>query len=307
MALPAEGLTLADKQVRRNDSWSSAPRFIELNTVRKHLSAIKGGWLAAANAGSTLTLGAVRRRRRRPVVDRIRAQPCPIPRRSDEALAVLDAHGGRDALPGAGRRAAEARHGRRRRARRRSRATAAWRARSARVIGGGRTAVEGARTAAASLGYMVHVVDRPIVGEARNAACELLQTAAQSRQSASLDAAVCIVPPVKRRCGRPGRARAGGTRNARSRWRVVSTRSSESVVAASVGTDGIDGPTDAAGAIVDSTTLARAEAADIGPPERYLEEHNSYIFFDELGDLIRTGPTGTNVGDLQVILVGSGQ
>jgi hydroxypyruvate reductase len=78
-----------------------------------------------------------------------------------------------------------------------------------------------------------------------------------------------------------------------------------SVVATSVGTDGVDGPTDAAGAIVDSTTLARAEAADIGPPERYLEEHNSYIFFDELGDLIRTGPTGTNVGDLQVILVGS--
>ena len=76
------------------------------------------------------------------------------------------------------------------------------------------------------------------------------------------------------------------------------------VAAASVGTDGIDGPTDAAGAIVDSTTLARAEAADIGPPERYLDAHNSYVFFDELRDLIRTGPTGTNVGDVQVILVG---
>jgi hydroxypyruvate reductase len=76
------------------------------------------------------------------------------------------------------------------------------------------------------------------------------------------------------------------------------------VVAASVGTDGTDGPTDAAGGLVDSTTLARAEAADIGPPERFLEEHNSYVFFDELNDLIRTGPTGTNVGDVQVILVG---
>jgi hydroxypyruvate reductase len=78
-----------------------------------------------------------------------------------------------------------------------------------------------------------------------------------------------------------------------------------SMVAASAGTDGVDGPTDAAGAIVDSTTLSRAEAADIGPPERYLYAHNSYVFFDELGDLLRTGPTGTNVGDLQVILIGT--
>ena len=75
------------------------------------------------------------------------------------------------------------------------------------------------------------------------------------------------------------------------------------VVAASVGTDGIDGPTDAAGAIVDSATLRRAAAAGAGDVDRYLREHNSYVFFNQLGDLIRTGPTGTNVGDLQVILI----
>ena len=55
---------------------------------------------------------------------------------------------------------------------------------------------------------------------------------------------------------------------------------------------------------MDSTTLARAEAAGLGPPERYLDTNDSYVFLDELGDLIRTGPTNTNVGDLQVILVG---
>jgi hydroxypyruvate reductase len=78
-------------------------------------------------------------------------------------------------------------------------------------------------------------------------------------------------------------------------------------VAASVGTDGVDGPTDAAGAVVDSTTIARAGRAGVGDIDRYLREHNSYLFFDQLGDLIRTGPTGTNVGDLQVVLVGSRQ
>jgi hydroxypyruvate reductase len=75
------------------------------------------------------------------------------------------------------------------------------------------------------------------------------------------------------------------------------------VAAASIGTDGIDGPTDAAGAIVDPSTFARARAASLDPPEHYLDNNDTYAFFDRLGDLIRTGPTSTNVGDLQVILV----
>jgi hydroxypyruvate reductase len=75
------------------------------------------------------------------------------------------------------------------------------------------------------------------------------------------------------------------------------------VAAASVGTDGIDGPTDAAGAIVDPTTFERAAAAGLAAPEDYLTDNNTYEFFNRIGDLIRTGPTSTNVGDLQVILV----
>jgi hydroxypyruvate reductase len=65
----------------------------------------------------------------------------------------------------------------------------------------------------------------------------------------------------------------------------------------------VDGPTDAAGGIVDSTTVARAEALGIGSPLNYLNDNNSYAFFEALGDLIRTGPTDTNVGDLQIVLV----
>jgi len=72
---------------------------------------------------------------------------------------------------------------------------------------------------------------------------------------------------------------------------------------ASAGTDGVDGPTDAAGAVVDSTTLVRAAAAGLSSITSYLHNNDSYSFFDRLGDLIRTGPTGTNVDDLQVLLL----
>jgi hydroxypyruvate reductase len=75
------------------------------------------------------------------------------------------------------------------------------------------------------------------------------------------------------------------------------------VAGASIGTDGIDGPTDAAGAIVDPSTFTRAAAAGLAAPDAYLADNDTYMFFDRLGDLIRTGPTSTNVGDLQVLLV----
>ena len=70
----------------------------------------------------------------------------------------------------------------------------------------------------------------------------------------------------------------------------------------SAGTDGTDGPTDAAGAIVDGETITRAEAAGHSP-EAYLENNDSYHFFKAAGGLFLTGPTGTNVMDLQIVLI----
>jgi hydroxypyruvate reductase len=73
------------------------------------------------------------------------------------------------------------------------------------------------------------------------------------------------------------------------------------VAVTSIGTDGIDGPTNAAGAIVDRTTLQRARERGLSP-STYLDNNNAYAFFDALDDLIVTGRTGTNVGDLQILL-----
>jgi hydroxypyruvate reductase len=75
-------------------------------------------------------------------------------------------------------------------------------------------------------------------------------------------------------------------------------------VAVSAGTDGIDGPTDAAGALADSETRTRADRLGLPEPRLFLNNNNAHPFFASLGDLIRTGPTGTNVGDLQILLLG---
>ncbi|MGH9894925.1 MAG: MOFRL family protein, partial [bacterium] len=77
----------------------------------------------------------------------------------------------------------------------------------------------------------------------------------------------------------------------------------EGVVLLSGATDGTDGPTDAAGAMADGTTVSRARARGI-EPQHYLATNDSYRFFESLGDLLITGPTYTNVMDLRLILVG---
>jgi hydroxypyruvate reductase len=77
----------------------------------------------------------------------------------------------------------------------------------------------------------------------------------------------------------------------------------EDIVVLSGGTDGTDGPTDAAGAIADGATVGRARALGLEVTD-YLRENDSYHFFEPLGDLLMTGPTLTNVMDLRLVLVG---
>jgi hydroxypyruvate reductase len=77
------------------------------------------------------------------------------------------------------------------------------------------------------------------------------------------------------------------------------------VLVAPIGTDGVDGPTDAAGAMADGETVSRARTAGFDV-EASLRDNDAYPLLDALGDLIRTGPTGTNVADLMVVLVSDG-
>ena len=84
---------------------------------------------------------------------------------------------------------------------------------------------------------------------------------------------------------------------------AIELKGTSGITLLSAGTDGTDGPTDAAGAIVDGETPAKATAKGLDP-EDYLNRNDSYSFFKAVGGLLMTGPTGTNVMDIQIILVG---
>jgi hydroxypyruvate reductase len=171
----------------------------------------------------------------------------------------------------------------------------------AKVIGPQRGAIDGARRAAEALGYHVHVIPEPVTGEARDAARQHI--ARTARAIAALPRPVCVIASGETTVTVRGTGKGG--RNQEFALAMASSLSAlgDRVAAASVGTDGIDGPTDAAGAVVDPTTFDRAAAAGLAAPEGYLNDNNTFEFFNRIGDLIHTGPTNTNVGDLQVILV----
>jgi glycerate 2-kinase len=299
MALPADGLTLQDKRATGRTLMEAGADIHELNTVRKHLSAIKGGQLAAAAPASVLTLAIS------DVVGddlSVIASGPTVPDDSTfaDALAVVDRRGGCDLYPGAVvHRLREGASG----AIADTPATGDARLTraSARVIGAQRGAIEGARRAAASLGYHVHVVAEPVTGEARVAAHAHIDRCA--RAIASQPRPLCVISSGETTVTVSGSGKGGRNQEFAFAMAQAIGALGPHVVAASIGTDGIDGPTDAAGAVIDPATFDRARAAGIADPDRYLIDNNTYAFFDALGDLIRTGPTSTNVGDVQVILV----
>jgi glycerate 2-kinase len=299
MALPAEGLTLDDKQRTVRLLLAAGADITELNTVRKHLSGIKGGRLAAACAGTTLTLA---------VSDVVgddlsvigSGPTSPDPSTWHMALDVLDRRGGRETYPAAAVRVLE--RGAASHLADTPKAGDARLTRSrARVIGGRMDAVNGARQAARSLGYHVHVMSEPVVGTARDVAPK--HAAAVAGLVQTLPRPACVLSAGETTVHVTGGGMGGRNQEFALAMAGPFAAMNAAVAAASVGTDGIDGPTDAAGAIVDRTTLARAAAAGI-EPDVYLNDNNSYMFFQTLNDLIRIGPTDTNVGDLQVVLVG---
>jgi glycerate 2-kinase len=168
------------------------------------------------------------------------------------------------------------------------------------VIGSRRDAMAGAAAAAAALGYEVLRVEDAVIGEARVAALSHLRTALATAQGVSRP--VCVVSSGETTVHVTGRGKGGRNQEFALALAPALASLESPAVVASVGTDGVDGPTDAAGAIADSTTISRAQRAGLAP-DPYLSDNNAYAFFDALGDLIHTGPTGTNVGDLQIILL----
>jgi len=298
MALPADGVTLADTRAATAQLLRAGADIYALNTVRKHLSAIKGGWLAARARATCRAL----------IVSDVVGDDLSVIASGptvadattfDDALALVGRYGGEDAFPAAViarlRRGAQGavpetpKPGDPRLAR--STAT---------IIGSRRDAMNGAAVAAAALGYTVLRLDDAVVGDARTAAASHLHAALARASGVTRPA--CIVSSGETTVNVTGHGRGGRNQEFALAAATQLAEHGHAAVLASAGTDGIDGPTDAAGAIADATTLARARAAGASP-DRALADNNAYAFFDAIGDLIRIGPTDTNVGDLQVILL----
>jgi glycerate 2-kinase len=173
-----------------------------------------------------------------------------------------------------------------------------------RVIGGRRNAMEGARDAAVMLGYDVVLIPDPIVGDARTMGPAVLERALAL--SAGRHGPLCVLASGETTVQVVGKGKGG--RNQEMALSVATPLAEKGLGAffgdaafASIGTDGIDGPTDAAGAYADTTTVTRAQQHSLDP-DAFLAENNAYAFFERLNDLIITGPTTTNVGDVQIIL-----
>lgn len=299
LAVPAPGLTIDDKAATTGVLLAAGLDIGDINVVRRHLSAIKGGQLAA-RAGRSLTLAIS------DVCTPVEDDPAAIgsgPTAGDErtfedALAILRRHGVEHAVPAAVRRHLEAGAA--------GQATGPIRPSDMRlreagyhVIASRRDAMRAAATAAAELGYEVHVRPEPVVGEARASGREILAAAttrAPRRPACLISSGETIVFV---------RGRGRGGRNQELAVAALEPLSALAPAAmASIGSDGRDGPTDAAGAVVDATMWARLGGAARARRDAALDANDSYAFLDGLGALLRTDATGTNVGDLQVLLLG---
>ncbi len=168
------------------------------------------------------------------------------------------------------------------------------------VIGNSRTALEGARRVASSLGYAVNVVGEPTRGEARVASREFV---ARARQVAAEGVRpLCVLAAGETTVHVTGRGRGGRNQEFALAGTPMLGAIGRAALLVSAGTDGTDGPTDAAGAMVDSSTLERSARAGVDWESR-LADNDAYHFFEPLGDLIEWGPTGTNVGDIHALLI----
>ncbi|HKB13530.1 MAG TPA: DUF4147 domain-containing protein [Vicinamibacterales bacterium] len=298
MAVPVDGLTLDDKRRATEQLLRAGADIHALNTIRKHLSAIKGGWLAQRAAGRVRTY----------VISDVVGDDVSViasgPTVPDsttfaDARRLLDRFGGADAYPAS--IVARLDRGLRGEVPDTPKPASADGSKSTiAVVGSRRNAMAGAAERAASLGYEVLRIDDPVVGDAREAAPShvraVLARAADARRP------TCVVSSGETVVRVTGGGRGGRNQEFALAAAAPIANARGDIVLGSVGTDGIDGPTDAAGAIADSTTLDRARRANLRP-DRYLTDNDSYAFFDAIGDLVRLGPTGTNVGDLQVILL----
>ena len=301
LVLPAEGLTLADKQRINKELLDSGANIGEMNCVRKHLSRIKGGRLAAACVPArvvTLTISDV------PGDDpAIIASGPTVPDLTTcaDALAILDRYrievpaGVRAALDDGTLETPDP-------------ADAAFSRNEVHLIATPQQSLEAAAAAARAAGVEAYILSDEMEGESR----EVGKVHAALARSVALRGMPftrpCVIlsggeTTVTIRPRQPGQAKGRGGRAGEFCLGLAGALMGQpSVWVLAADTDGIDGVEDNAGAFVTPDTLARAGAAGRKLAD-HLDRNDAYGYFDAIGDLLVTGPTHTNVNDFRALLV----
>ncbi len=169
------------------------------------------------------------------------------------------------------------------------------------VVGDSRQALEAASEEAKRRGYRPLILSSRFQGEARELArfhADILWEIVHSGQPVRLPA--CVLSGGETTVTVRGKGK-GGRNQEFALAAAIALAGEKNIMCLSAGTDGTDGPTDAAGAIVTGDTLSRAAKLGLSAAD-FLERNDSYSFFNALGDLVKTGPTGTNVMDVNVML-----
>ncbi|WP_129626566.1 glycerate kinase type-2 family protein [Candidatus Oscillochloris fontis] len=296
LSLPVPGVALADLQALTRQLLACGAPIQAINCLRKHLDQIKGGGLAHMAAPAhllTLVLSDVVGNS----LDVIASGPTvPDPTSFADAWAVIERYGLVASLPPAIRE-----HLQRGLAGQVADtpgpAAACFARATTLLVGSNLHAAQAAQCAAQAAGFQSMILTTYLQGEAR-AAGRLL--AAIGRELAlgqhPLPRPACIIVGGETTVTLRGGGRGG--RNQELALAAVSDLAGlPDIALLTLATDGVDGPTDAAGALVTGTTLQRAQALGLDPQE-YLARNDAYTFFAALGDLIHTGPTETNVNDL---------
>jgi hydroxypyruvate reductase len=295
LPLPAEGLTLADKQAVNRALLASGATISEMNCVRKHLSAIKGGRLAAAAAPArVVTLAISDVPGDDPAV--IGSGPTvPDPTTYAEARAILARHG----IVASPQVAARLRGAAGETPKPGSLPHAEFH-----LIATPLMALEAAAAAARAAGLAPLILGDALEGESREMGTVLAGIARSvQRHGHPLPAPALLLSGGETTVSIGGGVAGRGGRNSEFLLGLaVALAGAPGIWAVAGDTDGIDGSEDAAGALIAPDTLARAGARGLDA-RAALAGHDSFTLFDALGDLIRTGPTLTNVNDFRAILV----
>jgi len=297
LLLPAPPVTLKQKQKITQLLLNCGADIHELNCIRKHISLVKGGQLARlAYPATVLTL--ILSDVIGDDLDVIGSGPT-VPDRSTfaDARAILEKYGLQNKVP--------------REVHERLSANAPetpkpgdkiFKRVQNLIVGSNRLAVDAAANEARALGYHTMILSTLIEGETRDVARVHAAIAKEIRFTGRpVKPPACVISGGETTVTVRGKGM-GGRNQEFALAAAIDIAGLKNVLILSAGTDGIDGPTDAAGAIVDGRTLERAKAAGMDA-NKFLANNDSYHFFERLGNLIKTGPTGTNVADIRLMLV----